>query len=77
MFNLQPGLLRRPLNDQISHPATCKNLVQSRKFSEMPTDAVKATPIACSPRLRSLRNCLPAKEMRETSNEPTHSRAQG
>lgn len=38
--NLQLGLLRRLLNDQI-HTLQRKNLVQSRKFSEMLTDAVK------------------------------------
>lgn len=38
--NLQLGLLRRLLNDQI-RTLQRKNLVQSRKFSEMLTDAVK------------------------------------
>ena len=38
--NLQLGLLRRLLNDQI-HTLQRTNLVQSRKFSEMLTDAVK------------------------------------
>lgn len=38
--NLQLGLLRRLLNDQI-HTLQRTNLVQSRKFSEMLTEAVK------------------------------------